>query len=438
MSAAITTPAVYSLLDVTSGFDGAESLELLRRQLKEGADVHEKDSKGATPLLHLCRPLEMDYRYTTDPHFAGAVDDAIIALLQQGADILHEDNQGCNALYFLQSKPELLKKLNDAGLVPKELAVRIPYDTAAFYRYIQKRTQQAARTSHEASREYLIRKYCAPAYDRAENRLNQIISETGVRKKSMPGVKVVLLLDFMRLADRERAKEYVHNLHYWKHGEHFLEEIPSYVLDALNLLEWEVDGQDLRKALQKLDTMLPSSPDEMIDCDAARPMGQLLEMLERNEGDQVLPLIDKYTKCNEANLAYMAYRLLLKRRGLPTPTPDALAACLANKNGEESPTLRRLYECAVVDHALRNGDTEGVDAAMLRRVQTEFKKLKLARHADIAGRLLQGKELTTDSYIIQAAHHSYIELPPPSPRIIMAIHILEHPELFTGLNTEQK
>ena len=84
----------YNLLNVAAGFSGAESLEQLRTFLQGGADVNMQDSEGNTPLLHLCAPIEMDYRYTTDPHFAKAVDDAIVLLLQNKANILQENRKG--------------------------------------------------------------------------------------------------------------------------------------------------------------------------------------------------------------------------------------------------------------------------------------------------------------------------------------------------------
>ena len=83
-------PVARSLQDATSGFDGAFSLEDIRRYITDGARVNETDSNGDTPLLYLCRAIEMDYRYNNDPNFAKALDEAIILLLRSGADIMHE------------------------------------------------------------------------------------------------------------------------------------------------------------------------------------------------------------------------------------------------------------------------------------------------------------------------------------------------------------
>ncbi|MDO5470584.1 MAG: hypothetical protein Q4F38_04710 [Akkermansia sp.] len=422
-----------SLLDVTLGFNGAESLAELNRLLGEGAKVDEQDTAKNTPLLQLSTALEHDYRYTTDPHYAAAVDEAITLLLKNGANVLHENEAGCNAAFFLQSKPRLLQQLTDAGLLPKKLAVRIPHQYAAFGRYMRKRVAQAGLTRHEASRQYLISTYCAPAYEQAEAQLHAIIANEDTRKQT---AEISELLAFMRLADEKKANNYVHALRYWEHGEHLLEEVPSRVLQALNELEWKVNSKSLRKALRKLDSMLPGSPDEMIDCFAAQPMGILLAMLARNEGEKALPTIRKYCNCDEADLASTAYGLLLNSNGLPAPTPEALMerfAAMGIKSPEElTPEQRRIYECAVVDAALRSGDISAVTAEMAQHARKAFADMKLPRHAEIVGRLLQGNALTTDSYTIQATHHSYIEQPPPAPRMYMARYILEHPALFAA------
>lgn len=429
-----------TLLAAAAGFNGADSLATIQQLIEAGADVNAADSEGNTPLIHLCTPIELDYRYTTEPHFAQAVDDAIALLLKNKASMLKENKKGCNAAFYLQSKPELLERLRNEDLLCKELSVRFPYDSFAFYRYIRKRTEQARLSRHEACRQYLIRKYCAPAYDLAEKRLADMLSVGSKRRFSYSDV--CDLLAFMRLADEQRAHKFVHELHYWEHGEHLLEEKPAQVLEALNLLHWDVAPADLHKALRKLDSMLPSSPEEMIDCFAAAPMGILLEMIERREGDQALPLIRKYTNGNEAELAYRAYTLLLKRQQLPNPTPESLMARFT-ENGSPtmeslSPEQRRIYECAVTDAALSTGDISALNVDIVNRSISAFRDMKLNRHADIVATLMHDDTLTTDPYLIQSAHHKYTEQPPPSPRILMARYILNNPAQFAARQTEEK
>lgn len=426
-SPAAQQTAAPSLLDVAVSFSGADSVSTIQKLLENGATVNEQDLSGDTALLHLCYPLEMDYRYNNDPHYANALRQAINLLLQNGADALMENNKGCNALFYLQSKPELLNELHNAKLIPKALAVRIPHETAAFLRYINKRTQQAKLTNHEPCRQYLVNTYCAPAYERAEQRLHDIISGSPTVRRS-PG-DLLALLSFMRLANSDKAHAYIHSLNYWEHSEHFLEEIPLSLLNALESIQWNVDGEDIRKALRKLDSMLPASPDEMIDCFAAGPMGLLLEILEASEGEKALPLIKQYTKCNEAELASTAYNILLNHNNQPPITTEALLSrrtTPTNMSEEE----KMLYTCALVDEALRSGDISKLTPELLRQAGNGFTDMKLPRHAALLKRLTSPNGLTTDSYTIQATHHSYTELPPPSPRMKMAERLLANPTLF--------
>lgn len=435
-----SAPQPDSLLSKAAEFNGNSTLHDMQQLISSGANVQERDSEGNTPLLYLCRPLEMDYRYTTDPHFAQALDTAIELMLKHGASLIMENDKGCNAAFYLQSKPELIDKLKKQGLIGKELAVKIPHDSISFYRYIRKRTEQARLTKHNACRLYLIRKYCAPAYERAEKRLSEMISIDSTRSFSYSDV--CDLLAFMRLADEEKARHFVQNLHYWSHGEHLLEERPAQVLEALNLLHWDVEPTYLKQALEKLDTMLPTSPDEMIDCFAAAPMGILLEMLERREGDNILPLIHKYANGHEAELAYRAYKLLLKREGLPTPTPQELmeryTANGATTPESLTPEQRHIYECAMTDAALNSGNISNLTTDTAQRAIQAFNDMQLKQHADIVATLIVDGELTTDPYLIQAAYHKYIEQPPPSPRIVMARYILANPAIFAARNTEDR
>ena len=225
-----------------------------------------------------------------------------------------------------------------------------------------------------------------------------------------------------------------------------VEDLGLVIIDYLQLMTGSGYGKQsdnrvqieaLRTALAKLDSMLPGSPDEMIDCDAAQPMGILLTMLMRTEGDRAEPLIRKYAECNEANLAYTAHRIMLQRLSLPVPEKDVFHRLYGNNPETMQPIHRRLYECALVDEALRNNDISALSSGVVERVIAAFRDMGLSKYADIVATLLKNGSLTDDRYSIQAAHHSYIEQPPPSPRIIMARYILAHPEQFPTSSTEQ-
>lgn len=425
-------PTDSQLLDLAANFAGAESLGPLQKALTAGQSPQVADSIGNTPLLYLCEALEWDYRYRTDPHYAQAVDSAIDMLLRHGADALHENKAGCNAIFYLQSKPLLLKKLKEEKLLPKDLAVRIPYEPAALGRYMRLRLKQAECTTHSECLQYLAQRYCTPAYERAFELLQRYIKAESVRK--IPHQALADTLDFLRLADAARVEEYINGLPLWEHGEHFLEEVPSQLLSTLNQLSWKVSPGQLKKALGKLDSMLPRSPDEMIDCHAALPMGQILEMLYRQEGDKALPAIRQYTASRDPELAFRAFALLLQREKLPLPEPAELAIVFGLQKGETGESLpplpRRLYECALVDEALRLNDFSQVNADMLQRVEEAWKDMGLDAQAGLLPSLAEEGALVVDTYILHAAHTAYLELPAPSPRMVLARYILEHPDMF--------
>ena len=92
------------LLQLAENFKGDETLRLMSKLLEQGVNPNVEDSEGNTPLLHLCKELEMDYRYRNNPHYAQEVDKAVTLLLRHKANAMHENRYGCNAVFFLQSK----------------------------------------------------------------------------------------------------------------------------------------------------------------------------------------------------------------------------------------------------------------------------------------------------------------------------------------------
>ena len=423
--------AELELQGIAETFSGAESLQRMQELLQMGANPNAEDSAGDTPLLLLCLAIEKDYRYLHDHHFAHAVDTAFELLLSQGADAMHENDLGCNALFFMQSKPDLLNTLQQKKLLPKELAMRIPYDTLALNRYMRLRVNQASCTTHAACRDYLSRKYCAPAYDRVEKKLSHYLACEASER--IPKGAIEDCLAFLRLADAQRAAAYVNDLLYWQHGEHFIEEIPVRVLQALHNLHWDVDTAKLHTALKRLQTLLPKEGEDMISCNSARPLVMVLEMLERREGQAVQPLILEFTTSRDPEVAYYAYRILLKQNNLPAPEPAELEQAWGITTAADtklSTEQRTIYECARVDAAMRTGKLDAVSADELQRVETHLRKTGLTPYADAVAMLLQDGQLSTDPYVRQAAHHRYQELVSPAPRAANARYILEHPEPF--------
>lgn len=428
------------LLHLTENFKGEESLRRLSTLLEQGANPNVEDSEGNTPLLHLCKELEMDYRYRNNPHYAQAVDKAVALLLEHKASAMHENHYGCNAVFFLQSKPELKNKLTQRKLLPKELAVRIPYESLALRRYMQLRVEQAKHTKHKACLEYLSRRYCAPAYSRVKERLDGYLAQESGR--NIPHGAIEDCLSFLLLANATEAQAYVNELVYWEHGEHFIEEIPALLLTALIDTQWPVRSDKLRSAIKQLHHLLPNEGEEMISCSVARPMGELLELLLCVEGDSALGLIREYADNRDPELAYLAYTILLRRKGLPAPEPQELETKLGFTDGLAPDGLtdsqKELYLGAKVHEALRHGNITNVSEAEFRSAQQYFLNLGLEKHAQAIDMLFSDGALSQDPYTIQAAHHRYQELLSPAPGAVMARYIIEHPEILKSPSPQQK
>lgn len=427
------------LLAEADNFDGASSKQRIEELLKRGADPNTEDSTGDTPLLLLCRTIEHDYRYRHEPHFAQAVNETFELLLRHGANALHENHLGCNALFFLQSKPELLEALKQNKLIPKDLAVRIPYDTLALIRYMKLRVQQAELTMHDPCRQYLSRKYCAPAYERVENKLTTYLESESVER--IPQGAPAICLAFMRLAAPEKANSYVADLVYWEHSEHFIEDIPLMVLQALHDLNWQVDTNKLSQALKRLQALLPKEGEDMISCNSARPIILILEMMAHQDPQKVLPLIEEYKASRDPELAYHAYKMQLRQNNLYSPDPAELEKAFgidpfAPQTTKLTEQQRKIYECAKVDFAMRHSDLSHVSAEELARAEQLFREMGLTPYADTIATLLSGGELSKEPYVHQAAHRRYKELVSPAPGAVLARYILEHPEHFRIKNNQ--
>ncbi len=430
--------ADLELLAVAENFGGKDSKQRIVDLLNKGANPNAEDSSGDTPLLLLCKTIEQDYRYLHDHHFAQSVNEMFELLLSQGANALHENQSGCNTIFFLQSKPELFDTLKQKNLIPKELAVRIPYETLALIRYMKLRVRQADLTKHEACKQYLSRKYCAPAYERVEKKLTFYLESESVERIPQGAPKTCLA--FMRLADSERAHAYVANMVYWEHSEHFIEDIPLTILQALHDLNWQVDADKLHNALKRLQTLLPKEGEDMISCNSARPMILLLEMLEQQDEQGVMHLIREYATSRDPELAYHSYKILLKQNNLLSPD-ELEEAFNINTTATEAKKLpepvRKVYECIKVDRAMRSADISAINAEMLIRVEKHYREMGLTPYADTVSALLENGELSQKPYVQQAAYRRYKELVSPAPGATLSQYILDHPEHFRIKNTHR-
>ncbi len=421
------------LLFAAENFNGEDSLTEITTLIDKGVNINICDSEGNTALLLLCHTLELDYRYRNDPHFAHAVDQAFSLLLSKGANAMHENKKGCNAVFFLQSKPELKQKLCEQKLLSKELAVRIPYEPLALGKYIKLRINQVRCTTHAENIAYLSRVYCTPAYDRVMERLQRYINAESAA--GIPHGALADCLAFLRLGNPTAAAQFVNNLIYWEHSEHFIEEIPAEILSTLYQTQWQVPPQLLQKALVRLESLLPNEGEDMISCNSARPMGLILEMLERQSREQATPLVEHYCNARDPELAYYAYRILLQRNALPCPVPEELATHWqlspeTDYTKKLSAEQRKVYEGARVDEAMRKGTAHQLTADELRRAEELFRSMELTRHAEAVTMLFEGEQLSQDPFILQKAYHRYAELVSPAPRATLARYILLHPQHF--------
>ncbi len=417
-----------ALATACASFRGEASLSAIREWLDKGVEINCRSAGGDTPLLQLCHALELDYRYRTEPSFRAAVTDAVILLLQRGADPLMENDLGCNAIFYIEGKPELVDRLAKDKLLPRELALRIPSGGAALTRYIRRRAAQAQLTRHEGSLSYLSRRYCAPAYDRVFERLQRYLRAES--SAHLPPSALRDCLAFLRVADRARIEEWVNKNPLWEHSEHFLEEIPERFLAALCELDWPVDAARLQQALKKLDTMLPKAKEDMIECFAGIPMSQLLSMLQAVDPAAAEPLLREYAQSRDSTLAAEALCLQLERLGLPRPEPRALETRLLpqGSGGTLSREQKTLLELSVVDAAASRADWAGVDAATARRVQAELRRLNLTHHADLLSLLIENDSITTDADALAEVRSAWSDPAVPSPQVMMARCLLQHPE----------
>ncbi len=371
------------------------------------------DSAGDTAIIRLCRAAALG-----DEQTQRYLEPLIAQLLAGGADAMEENAEGCHAYFYLHDCPELLARLQKKQLLQAEPLLRIPHDEKAFLRYLNARTAQAPHATGKGSKDYLIRRYCEPAYPRAELKLRIYLNSGSLYR--IPQGALTTCLAFMRLTDPERAYAFVNNLPVWLHGEHFLEELPAALLNSLTELQWKVNPGKLRLALEKLNSMLPATQGDMIDCFAAEPMGQLLELLVYQEGERALPDLQRYAQSFDPELVQVTLRLQLRLKGITLP--DEL------DEAPEDPKQQQLREALQTDSALHRGAAADFQPEVLLRVADYLAQIGLPEHAEIIGSMVEEGELIVTEASLPSVRARYEELREERPRVRLLRRLLEEHE----------
>lgn len=376
----------------------------------------EADANGDTLLIRVCR-----HAVTMPPEQRRHLMPIIGLLLESGANPLHENQSGCNAMFYINGMPELMQELSVHYRLPRELTLRLPYDTSALLRYLRLRTAQKRHAVTPGSQAYLLRRYCKPAYARAEALFLGLMKQESLRY--IPEGALGDCLDFMRLTEPEKIYSYINELNYWEHGEHFLEEIPGLLLSELHRINWPVNPGKLRLALSKLNTMLPTSKDDMIDCYAAGPMIQLLDLLVAQEGERAMADVIKCTESHDPDLAENALRLQLKLSG-KTP-PDEPGADI--KNLPEA--LQVIRTTLLADAALRFCEPDALTPEILQQAAACCRQHGMTERADFLNKLLEEKQVPLSAASMPIISTAYNELRESRPGVVLLRHLLTQPQV---------
>ncbi|MBP3499842.1 MAG: hypothetical protein J6J97_07130 [Akkermansia sp.] len=345
----------------------------------------------------------------------------LTGMLKMGHDPLHENKSGCNAVFYLAGMPQFYQRLNAEGLLPRELALRIPHDEGALLRYMRLRNNQALLSKSAGSHDYLTRRYCTPALERAQRMVQNYLGATSLSR--IPEGALGDCLTFMHLASPQAAEGFINSLTLWEHGEHFLEEIPAYLLKTLHSMGWNVNPALLRKALHKLGSMLPVSKDDMIECAASAPMSMILEMLTQREGAGAMPELQQYAAAFDPEIVHTALALQMKLKGLPRPWESAFTRLTA-------PELVEIREAWRADAAIRYGRMDSLSGEQLTAAAAVFRKHHMPRHADMLEGIVEGADVILRPELRPAYRTRYEELRETAPHVALLRYLMEHEELL--------
>ncbi len=350
----------------------------------------------------------------------------ITELLAKGTSPDIPDEHGNSARLYLLGDDDFTRELQSRGLLREAPAAeRIPEAPAAFASYVQRKLEQWSGPLPAAAREQL-RKNCLPAVPLALHRLDHQLRRPLTSTAQQQELKN--LLRFLQLVDRDGAQAHIAALPLWTHAEHFIESGPGTLLEALAELKWPMPAEQLRPAIERLSRMLPASKDDMIDCNAALPLSQLLEMLYEQEGDAAWPTIEPYLHSGDPQMSCAAHLLELRHRKLPAPDEEQLSPYLEQLSGIAQEQLQDLILCCRVDRALTRDEPGLLHPDDLQQAPAALRDLGADAHARLIDQALAAGPLTEENW--QLLRQQYIYLREDPPRLQAARFILSHPELF--------
>lgn len=343
-----------------------------------------------------------------------------VMLVRQRREVFQRDRLGQDAIYLLFGAPELMQRLRERGVLPRLLPYRFPKEPGAAKRAVSTLAALAEGKNTPEQKNYLRVCYLSPNYDQVLSMLKEEIHRPTGNNGNLRSY-----LSFLREAEPVKAESYINSLPLWEHSEHFLEEPPMNLLRELHNLHWQVTASRLKTALEKLERMLPHSQDDMIECDAAKPMAYLLDMLIEQQGaEQSQAWIKRCAASFDPELSTCALNHLLRMKGLPD--------CL-HHDRTASPTLQRLRHCVLdVDKALLQSGGENIPANDLQQAAETCRMLQLYEHASILERLcLLAEEKGNDEREAAARlREEYRNLTGRTPTTEAARYILNHPSEF--------
>ena len=378
------------------------------------------DADGNTPLIRAAMRLNGLMRYSSPvpPEVWKEAEDEVFQLLASGADPLRENNQGCNALFFLHANPDWVERLRRGNLLPPELAVRIPAGRTEFLHYISLRAAQAQMpyTGSLGDPGYLSRRYCKPAYGRCRELVEELLQMSELADEDAAALADAL--EVMRAADAEKAADYIDSLPLWQHGEQMMQPVPLALLQALQDTHWKPNVANIRTALDKLASMLPASREDMIDCAAARPVRVLLHLLVYQEGPRAMPELERLAQAYDPDAACAAMELMLRLRG---------GHHLPELQAEPATPFERLAEAYRVDDAVYHGNWRELDPAAILRAAECMRSLEgtpCPLHAAMLESMVKDGQLAVAEDDALNLRYSYEEIDEPAPRRLILSHIL--------------